>query len=212
MSSDDRVGEYLEHGPASGDADVPDGAVHARRTLGSPSVWGDPAADGLESVLDRINAERSTGAVAPKRPRRLMMVAAAAVMLLLVGGLAGWLVSEWAPTVGSRHTELAGTELAPGARAVATIREKPGGVAVTLDVSGLPPASPGTYYEGWVKSDRDVRVSLGTFHLRGGGEDIELWAGVDLARYSLITVTIQPEQAGERPPGKVVLRGPIPEQ
>lgn len=210
MSSDDKVGEYLEHGPASSDADVPDSAVHARRTLGSPSVWGDPAPGGLDGVLDRINTERSP-AVAPKR-RRLMIVAAAAVVLVFVGGLAGWLVGEWAPTVGSQRTELAGTEFAPGASAVALIKEKPGGVAVTLDVSGLPPAAPGTYYEGWVKSEDDVRVSLGTFHMRGGGDDIELWAGVDLARYSLITVTIQPEQAGERPPGKVVLRGPIPAQ
>ncbi len=212
MSSDDRVGEYLERGPASSDADVPDSAVHARQTLGSPSVWGDPAPGGLDGVLDRINTERSPAAVAPKRPRRLVMVAAAAVVLVLVGGLAGWLLGEWAPTVGSQRTELAGTEFAPGASAVARIQEKPGGVAVTLDVSGLPPAAPGTYYEGWVKSEDDVRVSLGTFHMRGGGDDIELWAGVDLARYSLITVTIQPEQAGERPPGKVVLRGPIPAQ
>ncbi len=210
MSSDDRVGEYLERGPASGDADVPDDAVQARRALGGASVWGDPPPDALDGILGRIGAERPSAPVPQRRRPGRLVLAAAAVVLLVLGGVAGWIGAEWAPTVGGQTTELAGTELAPDATAKARIRETPGGIAISLDVSGLPPAAPGTYYEGWVKSGEDLKVSIGTFHMRGGDDTIELWAGVDLEGYSLITVTIQPEQAGERPPGKAVLRGPLP--
>jgi len=224
MTSDDRVGDYLEHGPAaSGEAEVPDGAVHVRQVLGSAAVWGGPPPDGLDGVLGRISSERSTAgppaeapaavpgpALAPGRFVRLTLVAAAAVVLLLLGGLAGWFAAGWAPNIGSETAELTGTEFAPGASAVARVRDTPSGVAIALDVSGLPPAAPGTYYEGWVKSPDGHRVSIGTFHLRDGNETVELWAGVDVARYPTLTVTVQQEGAGPQAPGKVVLRGSIP--
>jgi hypothetical protein len=224
MSSDDRVGDYLEHGPAaSGEAELPDGAVHVRQMLGAASVWADPPPDGLDGVLGRIRAERSAAeppadvpvtvpGPAPARGRfgRRTLVAAAALVLLFLGGLAGWFAAGWAPNIGSQRAELAGTELVPGASAVARVRDTPSGVAISLDVSGLPPAAPGTYYEGWVKSPDGHRVSVGTFHLRGGDETVELWAGVDVTRYSTLTVTIQKERAGEQASGKVVLKGSIP--
>jgi len=50
MNADDKVGEYLERGPAGGDAEVPDGAVHVRQVLGSGSVWSDPSPAALDGV------------------------------------------------------------------------------------------------------------------------------------------------------------------
>lgn len=249
MNAEDKVGDYLERGPAAGEAEGPDGAVHVRRVLDSDSVWGDPPPGVLDGVLGQIRAERTTAstpastastpastpaetaagtpvgthagmpAVAPaeasggartrRRPGRLLLVAAA-VVLLALGGLAGWLAAGWTPTPDVVRAELAGTEFAPGASGVANVRDTPSGVAISLDVSGLPPAAPGTYYAGWVKAPDGQRVAIGTFHLRGGEETIELWAGVDVARYSTLTVTVQEERAGEQPPGNVVLKGSIP--
>ena len=101
---------------------------------------------------------------------------------------------------------LNGTELAPEADGVVEIVETPNGTVLLLDVSGLPPAAEGSYYEAWVRQDAEVGVSAGTFHLRGGGGDIELWAGVSAEDYPLFTVTIQ-DEADPVSSGRVVLRG-----
>lgn len=69
------------------------------------------------------------------------------------------------------------TELASGASATAQVEELPSGVALELDVSGLP-SLPGTYYQAWIKG-HDGLVTAGTFHMRGGDDVVELWAGVD---------------------------------
>jgi len=214
MNAEDKVGDYLERGPAAdGGAEVPEGASHIRRVLGSSSVWSDPPPGTLDGVLGQIQAERAAvpdAAGDRRRSGRALLVAAAVVVLLFLGGLAGWLAAGWAPAGGSERVELAGTEFAPGASAVASVQDGPSGVAISLDVTGLPPAALGTYYEGWVKAPDGQRVAIGTFHLRGGEETIELWAGVDVARYSTLSVTIQQERSGEQPPGKVVLKGSIP--
>ena len=84
----------------------------------------------------------------------------------------------------------------------------PIGTRIILDVAGLPPAEPGTYYEAWMRVDAETGVSAGTFHLRGGDGEIELWSGVTAADYPLLTVTVQDEgQAASS--GVVVLRGRI---
>lgn len=101
---------------------------------------------------------------------------------------------------------LAGTDLAPDAEGVVEIVDTPNGTVLLLDVSGLPPAPEGSYYEAWVRKDAQVGVSAGTFHLRGGGGDVELWAGVTTADYPLFTVTIQ-DEADPVSSGRVVLKG-----
>lgn len=98
------------------------------------------------------------------------------------------------------------TELAPEAEGVVEIVDTPNGTVLLLDVSGLPPAPEGSYYEAWLRQDAEVGVSAGTFHLRGGGGEIELWAGVTTEDYPLFTVTIQ-DEAEPVSSGRVVLRG-----
>lgn len=105
---------------------------------------------------------------------------------------------------------LEATELAPGAEGVVEIIDTPNGTVLRLDVSGLAPAPEDTYYEAWLRKDAEVGVSAGTFHLRGGGGEIELWAGVTIEDYPLFTVTIQPEAQVESS-GQVVLRGRVGE-
>lgn len=101
---------------------------------------------------------------------------------------------------------LDGTDLAPEASGVVEIVDTPNGTVLLLDVSGLPPAPEGSYYEAWVRQDANVGVSAGTFHLRGGGGEIELWAGVTTEDYPLFTITIQ-DEADPVSSGQVVLRG-----
>ncbi len=104
---------------------------------------------------------------------------------------------------------MAATELAPGAEAVADVVATPLGTRIILDVTGLPPAPEGQYYEAWLRQSPEVGVSAGTFHLRGGDGAIELWAGVTMDDYPLITVTLQEEGAGAASSGRVVLRGSV---
>ena len=91
---------------------------------------------------------------------------------------------------------------------MARVEELGSGVAIELDVRGLPPAPPGTYYQGWVKGAEGL-VTVGTFHLRGGDDTVELWSGVPLDRYPTLTVTLQDEGAGQESSGRVVLSGEV---
>src|ERR687891_177115 len=66
-------------------------------------------------------------------------------VVLVVGGVVAVRVGD--DDGQARDVALAGSELAPGASATATVEELGSGVAIELDVTGLPPAAPGTYYQ-----------------------------------------------------------------
>jgi hypothetical protein len=82
---------------------------------------------------------------------------------------------------------------------------------IRLDVTDLPPAPDGMYYEGWVWSDAGEGVSIGTFHLRGGDAPVVLWSGVPLAEYPSIWVTLEDEEEGPEASDLVVMTGRLPE-
>ena len=144
---------------------------------------------------------------------------AAAVVLFVAGGVAGWIAggdgwfgNDAVVSPASTPARLAGTKLAPKASASARIRDTRNGVAITLRITGLPPSAPGMFYEAWLRSPSGDLVAIGTFHLRGGGDDpVELWSGVDVKRYPTLTVTLQREGAGPQSSGRVLLRGSIPD-
>ncbi|MFI6132659.1 anti-sigma factor [Micromonospora sp. NPDC051141] len=104
---------------------------------------------------------------------------------------------------------LTATERAPGAAADVAVRDTPSGVEITMDTSGLPPAPKGTFYQAWVVGPGGS-VAIGTFHLRGGSNEVVLWSGVGLDRYTKITVTAQQEGGGPASSGKVLLAGEVP--
>ncbi|MEU4394052.1 anti-sigma factor [Kribbella sp. NPDC023855] len=135
--------------------------------------------------------------------RRPALVAAAAAMIAAAGFGATALVQPDARTVA-----LVGTPLASDARARVDVRDTPSGVEISMNITGLPPTPPGSYYEGWVKGVRGT-VPIGTFHLRDGADEIKLWSGVELRDYPTITVTIQQEGAGPASSGRVVLVGEV---
>lgn len=142
--------------------------------------------------------------------RRPALLAAAAAVVVLGLGVAGGL-SLLGDDAADPLAEvaLAGTEEAPGASASARLTNEPAGISVVLDVSGLEPAPPGTFYEVWLVGDRG-KVSAGTFHVRGEQDDIKLWWGVAPEGYDAVTITRQPVDGGTTAEGVVVLRGELP--
>jgi hypothetical protein len=158
--------------------------------------------------------EGPTGTVVDARHRfrrgGLVLGAAAAVVVVVAIGWAVLRSSEPDTGGSGEQVALAPTDLAPSdASGRADISALPGGTQIVLDVSGLPPAPEGFYYEAWLRKSPEVGVSAGTFHLRGGDAEIVLWSGVSTDDYPLVTVTIQEEGAGAESSGKVVLRGQV---
>jgi hypothetical protein len=218
--NENEFAKFLDRGgPAAdrGGASAGDPAGHVRDLLADESVWAEPASDGVEDLLAAIEAESAGRAAPGVRPsaasarrravrRRALIALSAAAALVIVVGAVG--IVARSGDDGGREFDVAGTELAPEASAVATVDERGSGVAIELDVRGLPPAEPGTYYQGWVKGAEGL-VTVGTFHMRAGDDTVDLWSGVPLDRYPTLTVTLQDEGGGQESSGRVVLSGQV---
>lgn len=204
MSDDGPTTPAGDHGDAAVGDDV-------ARMLADPSVWEEPPADLSDRVVADIARARLAQVDDPappgvtRLPRRLPTVvvgavaaAAAVLVVLLVLPQSG------------RQFELEGTELAMDASAVAVVEQTPSGDAITLSVRRLDPAPDGFFYQAWVRGDRGL-VSIGTFHMRGGDGDVELWSGVDVSDYPILSVTLEPEDGDQRSSGQAVIVGPIVE-
>jgi hypothetical protein len=207
----------------------------AMRTLApllrDPALWTDPPPSLADSIVAAIAAERAeqdvTAADSPAavpaaapvdelsraRGRRLerrrptmwaALASAAAVLAIAVG-----IVATRGDGGGGEELAMVPTDLIPGAAGTATVTEFDAGVAIELDVEGLPPAPDGQYYAGWVRSEDGELVGVGSFHMRGRDATVTLWSGVALEDYPILSVTIQTEGEGEGSSGQVVLRGTL---
>ena len=136
-------------------------------------------------------------------------VRAAVVALLAAAAVVISIVVTRGPA--TTDVVLAGTRLAPAASATAKLHATPSGLAIELDVSGLPPSPPGFYYQAWMKGPHGL-VTIGTFHMRGGPGTVELWSAVSLADYPAITVTREPEDGNPASSGQVVLTSRVREE
>jgi Anti-sigma-K factor rskA len=197
------VDVIIDHGRRRSSDDPLRSIPGVEDVLGQGAVWADVPDDLEKRVL--AAARRPSGQ--PRRllgwPRRRMLLAAAGLVVLAGIGLLAVQGDD------DGHLELTGTALAARAHAEVALSDTPSGAEFRLDVSGLPPAAPGTYYEGWLTGDRGW-VSIGTFHLRRGAMDVVLWSGVEPADYPDIAVTVQREGGGAKSSGQVVLFGEIP--
>jgi hypothetical protein len=166
-----------------------------------------PAETRAETVVTPLEAGRTrrTGR-APAWRRPALLAAAAAIAFAL--GIGGGLLLNPDDAPQGDQVALAGTDAMPAASARVLLDDQPSGVAVTLDVKGLPPAPAGTFYEAWLIG-KDGKVSAGTFHLRRPQDHIRLWLGVDVDGYDAITVTRQPIVGGSKADGVVLLRGSL---
>lgn len=183
------------------------------RVLADEAVWGEPSPGLRDGLLARARSEP-----AGRRSRRRLgmvgggLVAAAAAIAVLLFAVR--------PTDDVEFTtyELAATDLTPGLDATVDVRPLPAGVALTLRITGLPPAEEGTYYAAWLMpemgamgdgggmDDRSM-VGVGSFHWREGGTPIGLWSGVDTDRFPMFMVTLQDEDAPPLASDIVVMTG-----
>lgn len=210
MTSQPWLAEYLEQGaeepgPYAPDAASADAARRLRALLADPDGWAEPPAGLLGQILAGTGTGTGSAAGRDDRRRQIQMrrtVRAGAAALLAAAAVVVGIVVTRGPA--TTDVALAGTRLAPAASATAKLHATPSGLAIELDVSGLPPSPPGYYYQAWMKGPRGL-VTIGTFHLRGGPGTVELWSAVSLADYPAITVTREPEDGNPASSGQVVL-------
>lgn len=196
------------------------GAVLAR-----VEPWDDPPPGLEDAVVAAIAAEtrehhRGVGSpaasatieaeppvrLAERRGRRswsagTVLAAAAAVAVVVAGVIVTTRGGSDAVTFA-----LEGTEASPDATADVTIAATPAGMKILLDADGLDGAPEGYMYEAWI-GDGTIGISAGTFHLRGGDDQIELWAGVTGPEFRRLWVTLEPIDADTAPSGDTRLRG-----
>jgi hypothetical protein len=208
MTEDSRA-QYL----ATGSSQVGEGNDRldlVRDVLAGEATWAEPppqVADGIlaslatEAVSQPVSAEPRAG----RWPLALAGVGGLVALAALVLGTLSVVQGDPANVVA-----MSGTDLEASASGQAEFGPNDAGWWIRLDVTGLPPAPAGSYYEGWVWSDDGEGVSIGTFHLRGEETPIVLWSGVPLADYPEIWVTLESEADGPEVSDQIVMTGRIP--
>jgi hypothetical protein len=180
--------------------------------LARADVWDDPPPGLEDAIVAAIASEPVPIDTARPARRRLpgWLSAAAAIAAIAAGAAIVATVVDDEPddelAGNTSEASLTGTDLAPDATATALFTPTPAGLKILLDADGLAGAGADEMYEAWI-SDGTLRVSAGTFHLRNGDEPIELWAGTDDPRFTVITVTVEPIDGVAESSGEVVLRG-----
>lgn len=194
-----------DHPEPHRDADADDRTTAALAAiLSRPDVWDDPDAELEGTVVDAIGraaaSERPVTTLDVHRERRSLrsmtwtVATAAAVLALIAAGIV--VASRNGGNDGGVVFALAGTDAQPEASARAAVSATPAGMKILLTPDGLPGAPVGFMYEAWV-SDGTIRISAGTFHLRGGSGTIELWAGVADSSFRRLSVTLEPIDGDE---------------
>lgn len=201
--------EYLASGSGEKPADH-ERLDMIRAILADEATWSEPPPGVGDAVIASIAASSEPGSQSDsgRTPgsRLLAGVAAAAAVLVLIVGLFIALDEE----TGEIVMAVEGTELEAEASGRATLVPTGDGWSIQLEVSDLPAAEPGSYYEGWMWNDEGQGVSIGTFHLRGGGDTVILWSGVSPDDYPSIWVTHEDEDGDPSASERVVLRGRLP--
>lgn len=201
--TEDRA-EYLAsgQGPRPVDGDRLD---LVRDVLSRETTWAEPPPEVADRVFAAIRSQTPTEEKIPSRSRWSGVVAAVlgvAAIATVVAGVAG----VFSPTE-EQVIAMEGTELQPAASGEAAIRATDAGWWIRLDITDLPPADAGTYYEGWVWNDEGEGVSIGTFHLRGEDGSVTMWSGVDPADYPAIWVTLEDEDGDPNASERIVMWG-----
>ncbi|HWH95105.1 MAG TPA: anti-sigma factor, partial [Baekduia sp.] len=130
-------------------------------------------------------------------------LAAAAALLIAVVLLRGGGDDAIPPPA---PTTLALRPLAGGAgRAQLTLNGD--GTAAELRGSGLRPSGAHDYYEAWLADDRGHMVSMGSFRVaRDGRVDVHMAVAVDVSRYALVDVSLEPADGDPGHSDRSILR------
>ena len=153
----------------------------------------------------RLETDRAVTIRAPRRRPRWPLGAAAAaaaaaataVVLVVSGG------GERTPA--SRTIELRALRGVPGA---ATLEVS--GDTAELHGAGMPPSGAHDYYEAWLQDSEGRMISMGTFRVkRDGSLDTQMPVAVDLSRYDLVDVSLEPDDGNPAHSGRSVMRARI---
>ena len=187
--------------------------------LADPTMWDAPSDDLGDRIVDAISSESvdapETFAV-PAGPSgryswaRPALLGAAAAMAFLVGGLVVFSGLSGVEDVDAFSAELVSTGRIDDQSGDITVRSFDSGLRIELDAASLPRRGNGSFYEGWLKTVDGDLVPVGTFH---DGVDVTLWAGVELERVIMFTITLEEaagtDDSGQESSGEVVLRTEI---
>lgn len=185
------------------------GSLHALLAKTPPQLQ-IPA--GLETrTFAAIERERRAGT---RRTRlRVLAVAGAVAALVVLGGVVLPQMTGTRPSPAAIALVAADGENASG---VLRLNDTPSGVAVDLEVEGLPPTPPGRHYELWFVGagdslDKPNRISAGTFIVPSDGKaKLRAVVAADLERRTTIGVTDEPDDGNPARTGPKLLAAPAP--
>jgi hypothetical protein len=103
------------------------------------------------------------------------------------------------------------------ARATATVRATSTGGVIEMEVDGLEPPPPGSFFECWLVAaegdsvDRPNRVSVGTFTVDADGRASVRWDfTADVAKFPRMGITVEPDDGNPVHTTQRVLAGTRP--
>jgi hypothetical protein len=95
----------------------------------------------------------------------------------------------------------------PGVPGRAQLTLNGAGTEAELRAAGLPPSGTHDYYEAWLADDRGRMVSMGTFRVGADGRaDVHMEVAVDVSRYALVDVSLEPDDGNPAHSDRSVLR------
>ena len=183
--------------PPSGLSDRVVAAVRSEAALGDdPDPVSSPECSGLLLVV-RGSARRWLA----QRARSAFLFGGIIVLSALSGAEIG---------TDAFSAELTSTGLVSDVGGNIDVTSFDSGLRIDLDAPGLPRRDDGKFYEGWMRTADGDLLPVGTFH---EGSNVTLWAGVELDRIELFTITLEEAAGGNDPgqgsSGEVVLRTAI---
>jgi anti-sigma-K factor RskA len=178
--------------------------------------------EGLEAALWQLEAppaldidRAAAGAPQPApraRPRRARMrrppvvLAMAATLLALV--VAGVLLVGSGPDEPAAPSTTLALRPLPGVRGQAELTIT--GAEAELRGSGLRPSGAHDYYEAWLADARGRMISMGSFRVgRDGRVETHMPVAVDVGRYQLVDVSLEPDDGDPAHSRRSVLRAQL---
>ena len=209
---------------ANGPADVIDAELAAMLTASAtwaqpPAGLGDRISAAVRSEADLRGPEVSNGANSAaassldRRRRawfRPALIGAAAAIVFIFGGIVVLSALSGVEETDSFSVELVSTGLIPDVGGDIAVTSFGSGLQIDLSAPGLPRRDDGAFYEAWVRTADGNLFPVGTFH---DGDDVTLWAGVELDRIELFTITLEtdagPDDPAQGSSGEVVLKAAL---
>jgi hypothetical protein len=206
------------------DANVPEDVIDAELAamLADVTMWVEPPSGLGDRIADAVRSEAELGVPEANQAGvlsldgrrrtwlRPALLGAAAAIVFLFGGIVVLSALSGVEETETFSAELISTGLIPDVGGGIDVTSFDSGLQIDLSAPGLPRRDDGAFYEGWVRTVDGNLFPVGTFH---DGDDVTLWAGVELDRIELFTITLEttagPDDPAQTSSGEVVLKAAI---